>query len=118
MHNLFIIYHLDSINDNGDRANRACQTLGNSTPLFDNCWYINSPYDSQVAIKKIGGAFGPKDQVVIINTLNDSCTWLGIGEKEALRVQQNWNMKLSIDESIEQTKVSRKETEEESTSSQ
>lgn len=94
MHNLFISYELADELKNGDLAKRACQSLGNSTNLLKGCWYINSPYNADDAIKRIGGAFGPEDKLVVANTFSDSCTWLGLSETEAQRIRQNWKMKL------------------------
>lgn len=98
MHNLFISYELTSPETNGERVKRACKALGNSTPLLSNCWYINSPYNADEALKRIGGAFAEGDKLIITNTKTDSCVWLGLGEKEAQRISQNWNMSLKAPE--------------------
>ena len=94
MNNLFISYELADAEKNLDTVIKACQSLGNSTPLMSGCWYINSPHNADEAIKRIGGAFAAEDKLVIANTNTDSCVWLGIGDKEAQRIRQNWKMNL------------------------
>jgi hypothetical protein len=95
VNNLFVSYELVKSEQNEQQVKRACQSLGNSTPLLSGCWYINSPFNADEALKRIGGAFSPDDKLVIANTKTDSCSWLGIGEKEAQRINQNWKMNLS-----------------------
>lgn len=94
MNNLFISYELANTEENAERVKKACQALGNSTPLLSGCWYINSPFNADEAVKRIGGAFSPEDKLIVANTKTDSCSWLGIGEKEVQRIKQNWQMSL------------------------
>lgn len=98
MHNLFISYELTSPETNGERVKKACKALGNSTVLLSNCLYVNSQYNADEALKRIGGAFAKGDVLIIANTKTDSCAWLGLGEKEAQRVSKNWNMSLKVPE--------------------
>ncbi|QEY18572.1 hypothetical protein D0C16_22860 [Cellvibrio sp. KY-GH-1] len=100
MHNLFISYELTSPETNGERVKRACRSLGNSTPLVANNWYVNSQFNADEALRRIGGAFGEGDRLIIANTKTDSVVWLGLGEREAQRIRQNWNMSLKAPESV------------------
>lgn len=100
MHNLFISYELTNPEANAERVKRACRSLGNATPLMADCWYINSQYNAEEALRRIGGAFAEDDKVVIANTKTDSVVWLGLGEREAQRVRQNWNMSLKAPEPV------------------
>jgi hypothetical protein len=98
MHNLFISYELTSPETNGERVKRACKALGNSTPLLSNSWYINSQFNADEALRRIGGAFAEGDKLIIANTKTDSVVWLGLGDREAQRIRQNWNMSLKAPE--------------------
>lgn len=89
--NLFVKYCLAD-DKNREQVEKAVQALGNSTPFSDGFWYINSPQNSQEALDSISRAVTKEDEVIVINTSNDSCTWLNIGEKEARRISQNWKM--------------------------
>ena len=90
--NLLISYKVEDNELNGQKIRDSIQSLGNSTELFDNTWYVNSPRNSDEAMKTISSTLTKKDSVVIINGSDNTTVWANIGEKEAQRVRQNWRM--------------------------
>ena len=92
--NLFISYELSETNENEEMLCKLMSSLGNSTPLLNNCWYINSPQTAQEALNILGRALTKDDKIIIANTSTDSSVWAGIDEKEAQCIRQNWKMML------------------------
>ncbi len=92
--NLFISYELSENTENEEMLCKLISSLGNSTPLLNNCWYINSPHSAQEALNIIGRALKKEDKLIVANTSTDSSVWAGLEEKEAQRIRQNWKMML------------------------
>lgn len=93
--NLFISFELSEQNEEQEKFQKLLAALGNSTPLLNNCWYINSPYNAEEALKILGRAMVKEDKLVIANTATDSVMWAGLEEREARRIRQNWKMSLN-----------------------
>lgn len=92
--NLFIIYRLDKKTDR-DSIERAVHSLGNSTPIFSDAWYVNGIEDAEEAVKRISSWMTDKDHLLVIDSAKDVCLWFNLDEKVARRIQQNWRMDLS-----------------------
>ena len=90
--NLFISFKVNNNELNGEKIRDSIQSLGNSTKLFENSWYVNSPSSTDEAMKTIGSTLTKDDSVVICNCSDNTTVWANIGEKEAQRVRQNWRM--------------------------
>lgn len=94
--NLFISYEVFESEVNEAALRKAISNLGNATPLLNNCWYINSPYNSDEALKLLSRFVLKTDKLLIVNTSTDSVCWIGFEEKYAQRIRQNWKMKLAL----------------------
>lgn len=88
--NLFISYEIKNSEQDRSKLTSAIESLGNSTQLHDNCWYVNSPKNATEAADLVNRFIGEGDIVIVANTTTDSATWLNLEEKREVRVKQNW----------------------------
>ena len=80
------------MDENLETVDKAIESLGNSTKLHSNCWYVNSPENVGDAIKRISRFLTEEDTLVVSDTSNDETTWFNLEDKRAQRVRQNWKM--------------------------
>jgi hypothetical protein len=92
MNNLFISYQLNESEKNLEQVDKAIESLGNSTKLHNNCWYVNSPENAADAIKRVSRFLTEEDTLVVSDASNNETTWFNLEDKRAQRVRQNWKM--------------------------
>ncbi|AJQ94184.1 hypothetical protein [Gynuella sunshinyii] len=90
--NLFFSYELAEQENRKEQLDKAIQNMGNSTPLTNNCWYVNSPLTADEATRQLSRYLTDEDILVVADTSNDQSAWFNLEEKKARRVTQNWKM--------------------------
>ncbi|WP_071932410.1 hypothetical protein [Candidatus Thiodiazotropha endoloripes] len=88
--NLFISYEINNSEVDQSKLTSAIESLGNSTQLHENCWYVNSPKNASEAADLMNRVVSEDDIVIVANTTTDSATWLNLEEKREIRLKQNW----------------------------
>lgn|SRR3990167_4184658 len=92
--NLFISYEIGADATREEQFRKAVMSLGNSTPLLNCSWYVNSAYNADEAVKILSRQLTKDDKLLVVNTSTDSVCWAGFEEKHAQRIRQNWKMNL------------------------
>ncbi|ODB95157.1 hypothetical protein A3197_17505 [Candidatus Thiodiazotropha endoloripes] len=88
--NLFISYEINNSELDQSKLTSAIESLGNSTQIHENCWYVNSPKNASEAADLMNRVVSEDDIVIVANTTTDSATWLNLEEKREIRLKQNW----------------------------
>lgn len=91
--NLFISFTCSDEKEE-ETLKKAVATLGNSTNIHDNFWYINSPHKALDALKLLGRNLSENTTMVIADTNSDTAVWHNLDEKLSTRITQNWKMKI------------------------
>lgn len=112
MYNLFISYQINDHKQDFTLLKRAINSLGNMTQVHASCWYVNSAYDAEEAIKRVGSVIKKDAKLLVIDASSNQCLWIGIGDTEAARIRQNWLMSLKNEEAAPVDEAASAEAEE------
>ncbi len=90
--NLLISYEIDSNQEREEKIQKSVEMLGNSTPLFNGTWYVNSQHSLKEAVNHVSHLMTDQDKLVIVDSSKNECVWYNLSESQARRIAQNWKM--------------------------
>ncbi|EHR7860902.1 hypothetical protein ACWLRU_003050 [Vibrio parahaemolyticus] len=89
--NLFIMYDLNTPNQEYTKVIDEIKSLGDWASVQRSTWYVNTAISASDAAQRISKVMDPTDTLLVVDALNNESYWYNLSDEVANHIKHFWN---------------------------